>query len=163
MIRSSFLPCARWLCLLILLFSLACGNSSSDSKDPSASEDEGEDDDTDISDDDDASNDDDGSDDDDDNDGLPDTEDECPHSPVGANITLNGCWTPRSDFDRDGDVDQSDFGRLQACLSGPGFTQDNPDCEFALLDGDDDVDADDFGLLQACLSGANISANPECE
>lgn len=78
MIRSSFLPCVRWLFLLMLLFSLACGNLSSDSNGPSASDDEGEDDDADISDDDDASNDDDGSDEDDDEEDDDDDNDDEP-------------------------------------------------------------------------------------
>jgi hypothetical protein len=65
-------------------------------------------------------------------------------------------------MDRDGDVDQSDFGRFQACMSGPGVEQDDPACEFALLDDDADVDIDDLGILQDCMSGSNVPADPHC-
>jgi len=67
-----------------------------------------------------------------------------------------------SDFDEDGDIDQEDFGYLQSCFSGAGFTQDDVYCQDALLDDDDDVDADDFGIFQACMSGANVPADPDC-
>jgi hypothetical protein len=66
------------------------------------------------------------------------------------------------DFDRDGDVDQEDFGHLQACLSGPGVVQSEEACADALLDPDDDVDNDDFGLYQTCYSGANVAIDPSC-
>lgn len=69
----------------------------------------------------------------------------------------------RPDFDRDGDVDQEDFGRFQVCFSGAGVAQPDVDhCLPALLDADDDVDADDFGIFQRCLSGAGIQRNPGC-
>jgi len=60
------------------------------------------------------------------------------------------------DFDEDGDVDQEDFGHLQACLSGPGIAQNDPDCLDARLDGDDDVDQDDFAIFRNCMTGANL-------
>jgi hypothetical protein len=59
-----------------------------------------------------------------------------------------------ADLDLDGDVDQSDFGRFQACLSGSGVAY-GPGCQDADLDGNGSVDQDDFGLFQACVSGAN--------
>ena len=37
----------------------------------------------------------------------------------------------RADFDGDGDVDQSDFGHLQACLSGSTVPQNDPICQDA--------------------------------
>jgi len=67
-----------------------------------------------------------------------------------------------ADLDNDGDVDQQDFGRFQACLTGPGVTQADPDCQGALLDGDNDVDTNDFGIFQACISGPNVPADPHC-
>lgn len=100
---------------------------------------------------------------DDDNDRIPDDVDLCPGTPAGMYVTLVGCPTPHSDFDRDGDVDQNDFGTLQACYSGPGIAQEAPACSAARLDGDDDVDPDDFGRFQACASGAGIEADPDCE
>ncbi len=57
-----------------------------------------------------------------------------------------------ADFDGDCDVDLDDFGFYQACLSGPGTPQTDPDCQPADLDGDNDVDLDDFGFFQACTS-----------
>jgi len=63
------------------------------------------------------------------------------------------CDTP-GDFDYDGDVDQSDFGHFQLCLSG----SDNPltsGCRSADFDHDSDVDGFDFSGYQPCLSGAN--------
>jgi len=66
------------------------------------------------------------------------------------------------DFDRDGDIDQTDFGHFQACLTGAGNAQNDPDCADARLDKDEDVDADDFGIFQACMSGAGQPFNPSC-
>jgi hypothetical protein len=99
---------------------------------------------------------------DDDADGVPDGCDLCPGTPAGAYITPDGCATPQADFDRDGDVDQSDFGHFQACYSGPGRPQMDPDCFDARLDVDADVDLYDFGVFQACLSGVNVRADPDC-
>jgi predicted esterase len=64
-----------------------------------------------------------------------------------------------SDFDKDGDVDQADFGYLQACLSGIG-EPNSPMCVAADLSGDGDVDQIDLALFQSCLGGPNIS--PGC-
>ena len=73
---------------------------------------------------------------------------------------------PRSaaagDLDRDGDVDQSDFGHLQVCLSGPGVPQEDDACTGALLDGDDDVDSGDVIIFRGCLSGTNVPGDPGC-
>ena len=67
-----------------------------------------------------------------------------------------------ADFDRDGDVDQSDFGRFQTCLTGSTVHQADPTCAWAKLDNDNDVDLDDFGLFQGCFSGVDIPAAPHC-
>lgn len=69
---------------------------------------------------------------------------------------------PPGDQDRDGDVDQEDFGIFQACYSGSGRIQRDPACRFARLDHDVDVDLNDFGIFQGCLSGPNIPADPDC-
>jgi hypothetical protein len=69
----------------------------------------------------------------------------------------------KPDFDCDGDVDQSDFGVFQACLTGSGVPQQNPACFAARLEcSDTDVDAGDFVLFQECISGPNIPADPNC-
>lgn len=67
-----------------------------------------------------------------------------------------------ADLDRDGDVDQTDFGLFQACMSGPDVWQPAPNCHVARLDDDTDVDQDDFGRFQACLSGADVPAPEAC-
>jgi hypothetical protein len=74
--------------------------------------------------------------------------------PCGVNVP--------SDFDFDTDVDQSDFGAFQVCLTGHGQGPPSQECLCADLDSDGDVDLDDFGLLQACFSGADIPADPSC-
>ncbi|GMU23547.1 MAG: hypothetical protein AMXMBFR13_36250 [Phycisphaerae bacterium] len=98
-----------------------------------------------------------------DEDGVGDACDLCPGTPPGGYITANGCPTPRADFNRDGDVDQEDFGYLQSCLSGPGVVQQDPHCQSALLDNDEDVDAADVVIFQRCQSGAGNPADPQCE
>lgn len=86
------------------------------------------------------------------------------NTPQAVNVTLTVNASPFApvDFDRDGDVDQGDFGTWQRCLTGPGVLVVNPTCNPADLDGDDDVDQNDFGLFQACVSGANQPADPGC-
>ncbi|GMU24091.1 MAG: hypothetical protein AMXMBFR13_41680 [Phycisphaerae bacterium] len=96
-------------------------------------------------------------------DGVGDACDHCSQTIPSIGVDPTGCPPRiRGDLDRDGDVDQSDFGILQRCLSGPGFTQEAPDCLVARLDEDLDVDQADFGLLQRCMSGSRIPASPEC-
>lgn len=66
------------------------------------------------------------------------------------------------DMDTDGDVDQSDFGSFQACLSGAGIPQTAPSCEGARLDVDDDVDIQDLAIFLGCISGSHVDADPFC-
>jgi hypothetical protein len=66
-----------------------------------------------------------------------------------------------ADYDRDGDVDQDDFGVFQACLGGPGAAP-QPACQAADLQGDLDVDATDFDLFWGCYSGPGFAADPGC-
>ncbi len=80
---------------------------------------------------------------------------------VGPNDIDVHPWHP-GDMDGDGDADQSDFGRFQACLSGSGVSQSDATCLDARFDADDDVDSADFGDFLACLSGAGIPADPSC-
>ena len=56
------------------------------------------------------------------------------------------------DVDLDYDVDQSDFGDFQRCLSGAGRVM-AAGCEFADLDGDGDADTDDATEFLNCMAG----------
>jgi hypothetical protein len=96
-------------------------------------------------------------------DGIGDACDVCPNTIPGLVVDEQGCPLPiPADMDADGDVDQTDFGMFQICLSGPGIQQENPACIAARLDADTDVDTDDFGIFQACISGANIPGDALC-
>ena len=79
--------------------------------------------------------------------------------PYGAGGDPVTCWC--FDADADGDVDMSDFGHLQVCLSGT-IRQTDPDCADTLLDGDDYVNQTDVSLFIGCLSGAGLPAAPDC-
>jgi hypothetical protein len=59
-----------------------------------------------------------------------------------------------SDFDRDGDVDRTDWEHFQTCALGPAVPQTDPGCSNARLDADDDVDMDDHGIFQRCYGNA---------
>jgi hypothetical protein len=65
-----------------------------------------------------------------------------------------------ADFDGDADVDQADFGHLQACLAASvGDTA----CDDARLnEGDTRVDELDLAVFMACYSGPTIEALPGC-
>lgn len=69
---------------------------------------------------------------------------------------------PPADFDRDGDVDQADFGAFQTCYSGSGHPQNSSECVDARLDGDKDVDQADFVRFLQCMGGANVIAHANC-
>jgi hypothetical protein len=66
------------------------------------------------------------------------------------------------DMDSDCDVDQEDFGLFQACLSGAGVPQTDPDCIDARLDGNDDVGPEDVAIFLACLGGPNMPPAAAC-
>jgi hypothetical protein len=85
-----------------------------------------------------------------------------PTETVVVYLTVTPPLFARCDFDIDHDVDQSDFGRFQACLSGPGVPQLDLACDGADLDNDDDVDKDDFALFRGCLSGPDVEADTLC-
>ncbi|GMU21325.1 MAG: hypothetical protein AMXMBFR13_14180 [Phycisphaerae bacterium] len=71
--------------------------------------------------------------------------------------------TVKPDFDLDGDVDMSDFGKFQICRSSAPGTAYPAGCAACDLDGDNDVDMTDFGHFQLCLSGEHILANKTCD
>lgn len=75
---------------------------------------------------------------------------------------VSGTPAGPGDYDRDGDVDQVDWGYFQLCLSGPFVPQDEPECQRMKLDGDADVDGDDVNLFLMCVSGPGVYANPHC-
>jgi len=77
---------------------------------------------------------------------------------VAVTLTINGL---PGDLDSDGDVDQSDFGLLQACLSGVGIDA-GPNCDAATLDIDGDVDREDVTVFLGCMTGAGVPADPDC-
>jgi len=83
--------------------------------------------------------------------------DAVPNYAVAAHAKGKGSFLP--DLDLDGDVDQEDFGHLQACFSGSGqgFEAACADLDF---DTDGDVDQDDFEVFRACLAGADSA--PGC-
>ncbi|NLE58613.1 MAG: hypothetical protein GX616_09655 [Planctomycetes bacterium] len=66
------------------------------------------------------------------------------------------------DFDGDIDVDQADFGHLQACFTGVGRPQTESACQDAILDGDDDVDGGDLAVFLKCFSGSGVAPDPDC-
>jgi len=69
--------------------------------------------------------------------------------------------TVSPDFNHDGDVDQEDFGHLQACLSGGAAYPTG--CGNADLDGNGFVDNADCIIFQRCLSGENVIADGTCD
>jgi hypothetical protein len=66
------------------------------------------------------------------------------------------------DFDEDKDVDQEDFGHLQACLGNQGSPPQDQDCLYADLNGDGNVNRSDVIIFIGCMSGANNLADPNC-
>jgi hypothetical protein len=69
-----------------------------------------------------------------------------------------------TDFDRNGCVDQSDFGHLQACLTGMNNTTTDPNCRDANIDADSigDIDVDDLAAFFQCLTGPGVPRLPGC-
>ena len=86
---------------------------------------------------------------------------------VAGNVGFSPIYTVRigrltaSDHDGDHDVDQADFGPLQACLSGPGVAF-QPGCENSDFDMDGDVDSNDVQLFVDCFSGPGVRADQDC-
>ncbi len=102
---------------------------------------------------------------DEDHDGVGTACDACAGTAAGTPVNPEGCpavWL-RADMDRDGDVDQEDFGRFQLCLS-LGSVPSSPDwCERADMNDNGSIDDVDFNLFQRCWSGANRVADTSCQ
>jgi len=77
-----------------------------------------------------------------------------------ATLTVTVSQQP-GDYDCDNDVDQSDYGHLQACLTGPEVAV-GAGCLNADLNNDGYVDQGDVAIFRSCTSGANIAADPDC-
>jgi len=77
-------------------------------------------------------------------------------------MTSGGPLFARSDFDHDTDVDQSDFGHLQACLTGIDQRPAAPGCQNADVDRDGDVDESDRAIVVGCLAGPQVFVDPMC-
>jgi hypothetical protein len=98
-----------------------------------------------------------------DSDGVGNACDLCPSTVPGAQVDEQGCPAAiPGDFDRDGDVDLEDFGRFQACLTGPGIAQNNSACAKAKIDNDTDVDQTDTSKFRQCLTAPEIPSNHNC-
>ena len=66
------------------------------------------------------------------------------------------------DLDCDTDVDQSDFGGLQTCLSGMNGGWTSLRCLHVDFDDDVDVDEHDFSAFEACAGGPGVPADANC-
>ncbi len=98
-----------------------------------------------------------------DGDGVGDACDTCPNTLSGVPVDAEGCPAPvLGDMDRDGDVDQIDFGAFQACMTQSGVHSPDPACEPAELDGSPGISSDDLLVFTTCLSGPNIAASDDC-
>lgn len=67
-----------------------------------------------------------------------------------------------TDVDKDGDVDQTDFGYVQICLTPNGNIEVLPGCEPVNFNLDPLVDQADVEMLLDCLSGANRDIDTNC-
>ena len=69
---------------------------------------------------------------------------------------------PIPDHDGDLDVDQSDFGYFQACLSQSQSTPVAQDCQWADVNIDTHVDGCDVTIFLECISGPGVPADSHC-
>ncbi len=89
--------------------------------------------------------------------------DQCPRTLPGLPVDANGCSVRvPGDMDRDGDVDQIDFGLFQKCLTAYGTPSADPACDNAEIDGAAGIGSGDFAAFLRCMTGPDIPAVPEC-
>jgi hypothetical protein len=72
------------------------------------------------------------------------------------------CEAIYGDLDIDGDVDQTDFGIFQECMSGPKIAPSGARCSTADLDFDGDIDNIDVNLFARCMTGSGQPINVQC-
>lgn len=72
------------------------------------------------------------------------------------------CEWSYGDFDLDGDVDQSDYGRLQRCLSDLDSVPEDLACGGVDLNRDGKVNRNDIAVFMRCLVGPGFPADPNC-
>ncbi len=69
--------------------------------------------------------------------------------------------TVAPDFDLDGDVDQADFGKLQACYAGTTQVLTGP-CVFMDLNADSYVTTADLPYFTNCVAGSKVYPDRDC-
>lgn len=74
---------------------------------------------------------------------------------------LGPCGNPFADTDGDEDVDQSDFGRFQACYGD--IVTEVEDCACLDIDSNGEVDGGDFDYFMNCVSGPDLAATVTCD
>jgi uncharacterized protein (DUF362 family) len=84
-----------------------------------------------------------------------------PNNVVYVDVTMT-VETVGPDLDSDGDVDQADFGQLQACLTGMTVMVAG-DCVAADFDGDDYVSTTDLGVMRDCWTGSGLLPVQGCD
>jgi hypothetical protein len=82
-----------------------------------------------------------------------------PTETVTVSLTVR---TVLPDMDKDGDVDQADFGGLQVCFTQPG-AQPLVGCEVADFNHDRTVTSADLAVFKGCLSGSGVLADKTCD
>lgn len=81
------------------------------------------------------------------------------HNVVTVNVTIT-VNTVASDFDKDGDVDQKDFGAFQVCFTGT--TPVSGACVPMDLNNDMYVNWMDLPIFKDCMSGWDVYPDPDC-
>ena len=90
-----------------------------------------------------------------DGDGVPDSQDQCPDTPLGESVYEDGCSASQRDFDGDGVSDDIDL-----CPFTPaGADVDANGCSASEKDSDDDGVTDDLDLCPNTPAGESVDAN----
>jgi hypothetical protein len=91
---------------------------------------------------------------------------------LGKSLVPLACGSPFADTDGDGDVDQVDFARFQACFTGstgPTGAFDKAECgcfdrpEPGYPNGNGYIDSVDMAEFEACASGPGVPALKDCD